>query len=64
MRELTEEETLSVSGGTREGATQLTSNSQNLLGPAFGAHRGVAGIFQPMRELDVRGAVDATIMES
>ena len=64
MRELTEEETRLISGGTREGAPQVARISQGLLGPAFGVHQGSAALFQSMRELDIRGAVDSTIMES
>ena len=64
MRELTEEETRLISGGTREGALQVAPTSQGLIGPAFGVHRGSAALFQPMQELDIRGAVDSTIMES
>lgn len=64
MRELTDEEALLISGGAREGAPQVATRSQSLLGPAFGVHRGISGLFQPTQELDVRTGIDSMIMES
>lgn len=67
MRELTEEEAAMVSGGATEGALLETSSAQRLVGPAFGAHRGFSGLFQPiqpMPKFDIRTDIDSMIRES
>lgn len=64
MRELTEEETAMVSGGAMEGTPLDTSSPQNLVGPAFGTHRGFSGLLQPMPKLDIRADIDSMIRES
>jgi hypothetical protein len=64
MRELTEEEAAMVSGGATEGAPLITSGSQSLVGPTFGAHRGFPGLFQPMPKLDIGAEIESMIRES
>ena len=64
MRELTEEEALLVSGGTREGAALVSSATQGLLGSAFSAQRDLSGLFRPTQGLDLRSDIDSMIRES
>ena len=53
-----------VSGGATEGAPLNTSGSQSLVGPTFGAHRGVPVLFQSMPKLDNGAEIESIIRES
>ena len=64
MRELTEEETAMVSGGAMDGAPLDINSPQNLVGPAFGAHRGFSGLFLPTPKIDMGAEIDSMIRES
>ena len=53
-----------IGGGAMQGAPLNTNGSQSLVGPTFGAHRGVPVLFQPMPKLDIGAEIESTIRAS
>ena len=53
-----------IGGGALQGAPLNSNGSESLVGPTFGAHRGVPVLFQSMPKLDNGAEIESMIQAS